>query len=115
MMQAFAMNLRRPKFGDRRVRRAFNFAFNFEKLNQELSYGEYSRINSYFDGTELACSGLPQGRELELLQAVRFQVPRQVFTTPYWNPLTPDNNAERANLLKAIDLFSEAGFEIKDL
>ena len=33
MMQAFAMNLRRAKFRDRRVRRAFNFAFNFERLN----------------------------------------------------------------------------------
>ena len=115
MMQAFAMNLRRAKFRDRRVRRAFNFAFNFERLNQELFYGEYSRIKSYFDGTELASSGLPQGRELELLQSVRFQVPPEVFTTPYWNPLTPDNNAERDNLLKAIDLLSQAGFEIKDL
>ena len=115
MMQAFAMNLRRPKFGDRRVRRAFNFAFNFERLNQELFYGEYSRINSYFDGTELACSGLPQGRELELLLPVRSRVPQEVFTTPYWNPLTPDNKAERANLLEAIDLLSQAGYEIRDL
>jgi microcin C transport system substrate-binding protein len=115
MMQAFAMNLRRTKFRDRRVRRAFNFAFNFERLNQELFYGEYSRIKSYFDGTELACSGLPQGRELELLQSVRSQIPPEVFTTPYWNPLTPDNKAERANLLEAIDLLSQAGFEIEDL
>jgi microcin C transport system substrate-binding protein len=38
-----------------------------------------------------------------------------VFTTPYWNPLTPDDTAERANLLEAIDLLSQAGFEIKDL
>jgi microcin C transport system substrate-binding protein len=115
MMQAFAMNLRRPKFGDRRVRRAFNFAFNFERLNQELFYGEYSRINSYFDGTELACSGLPQGRELELLQPLRSQVPQEVYTTPYWNPPAPDHKAERANLLEASGLFSQAGYEIKDL
>jgi len=115
MMQAFAMNLRRAKFRDRRVRRAFNFAFNFEGLNQELFYGEYSRIESYFDGTELACSGLPQGRELELLQPLRSQIPPEVFTTPYWNPTTPDDNAERANLLKAFDLLSQAGFEVKDL
>jgi len=115
MMQAFAMNLRRPKFRDWRVRRAFNFAFNFERLNQELFYGEYSRIKSYFDGTELACSGLPQGRELELLRFFRSQIPPEVFTTPYWNPTTPDDEAERANLLEAIRLFAQAGFEIKDL
>jgi microcin C transport system substrate-binding protein len=115
VMQAFALNLRRAKFSDRRVRRAFNFAFNFESVNQELFYGEYSRINSYFDGTELACAGLPEGRELEFLEAVRAQVPPEVFTTPYWNPLTPDNEAERANLLESIQLLSRAGFEIKDL
>jgi microcin C transport system substrate-binding protein len=115
MMQAFAMNLRRAKFRDSRVRRAFNFAFNFEALNQELFYGEYSRIKSYFDGTELACSGLPQGRELELLQPLRPKVPGEVFTTPYSNPTTPDDDAERANLLEAFDLLSQAGFEVKDL
>jgi len=115
IMQAFAMNLRRPKFQNWRVRRAFNFAFNFEKLNRELFYGEYSRIKSYFDGTELACSGLPQGPELELLQSFRSQVPPEVFTTPYWNPTAPDDEAERANLLEAIRLFAQAGFEIKDL
>jgi len=115
MMQAFAMNIRRAKFQDHRVRRAFNFAFNFELINEELFYSEYSRITSYFDGTELACSGLPQGRELELLQTVRSQVPPEVFTRPYWNPVAPDNHAERANLLEALRLLAEAGFEIRDL
>ena len=115
VMQAFALNLRRAKFQDARIRRAFNFAFNFEKINQELFYSEYSRIKSYFDGTELACSGLPNGRELELLQGVRSQVPPEVFTTAYWNPVNPDNDAERTNLLEAIHLFSRAGYEIKDL
>ena len=114
-MQAFAFNIRRTKFGDPRVRRAFNFAFDFEKINQELFYGEYTRISSYFDGTELASSGLPQGRELALLQAVRSEVPPDVFTTPYWNPVNGSDAAERANLLEAMRLLLQAGFEVKDL
>ena len=68
-MQGFAFNIRRNKFRDPRVRRAFNFAFNFEKLNWELFYGQYTRISSYFDGTELASSDLPKGREFDLLKA----------------------------------------------
>jgi tripartite-type tricarboxylate transporter receptor subunit TctC len=95
-MQAFAFNIRRPKFRDPRVRRAFNFAFDFEKINQELFYGAYTRISSYFDGTELASSGLPEGRELELLKALRSEVPPEVFTTPYWNPVSNNDAAERA-------------------
>jgi microcin C transport system substrate-binding protein len=114
-MQAFAFNIRRPKFRDPRVRRAFNFAFDFEKINQELFYGAYTRISSYFDGTELASSGLPEGRELGVLQAVRSEMPPEVFTTPYWNPISNNDAAERANLLEAMRLLSEAGFEVRDL
>jgi microcin C transport system substrate-binding protein len=113
-MQAFAFNIRRPKFQDPRVRRAFNFAFDFEKINQELFYGQYKRISSYFDGTELASSGLPQGRELEFLQAVHTELPSEVFTTPYTNPVNGSDEAFRANLLDAMHLLSDAGFEVKD-
>jgi microcin C transport system substrate-binding protein len=114
IMQAFAFNTRRPKFQDPRVRRAFNFAFDFESINQELFYGQYTRISSYFDGTELASSGLPQGRELELLEGLRAQVPQEVFSKSYWNPVSGNNEALRANLLTATQLLFDAGFKVKD-
>jgi microcin C transport system substrate-binding protein len=77
LMQAFAFNIRRAKFKDSRVRRAFNFAFDFEAVNSEFFFGQYQRIKSYFQGTELASSGLPQGKELKVLQSVRDQVPKE--------------------------------------
>ena len=58
-------------------------AFDFEEMNKQLFYGQYKRINSYFDGTELASSGLPEGQELQFLETVRDKVPPEVFTTPY--------------------------------
>src|SRR6202021_2911784 len=70
-MQAFALTLPRNKFKDARLRRAFNFAFDFEEMNRQLFFGQYTRVISYFDGTELACSGVPSGPELEILQTVR--------------------------------------------
>ena len=73
IMRAFAFNTRRDKFKDARVRRAFNFAFDFEEMNKQFFHGQYKRINSYFEGTELACSGLPQGEELKLLEPLRDQ------------------------------------------
>jgi microcin C transport system substrate-binding protein len=114
-MQAFVFNLRRAKFREPRLRRAFNFAFDFEKINRVLFAGEYTRIASYFAGTDLAATSLPQGRELELLQSVRAQVPPEVFTTPYRNPINGTQEAIRANLLEATRLLSEAGYEVKDL
>ena len=114
-MQAFAFNTRRSKFRDPRVRRAFNFAFDFETVNHEFFFGQYRRISSYFDGTELASSGLPKGRELEFLQAVRSEIPPEVFTTPYWNPISPSAKAFRSNLLEAKRLLMQAGLEVEDL
>jgi len=49
-------------------------------MNRQIFYGQYKRIASYFEGTDLASSGLPSGRELELLGTVRDKVPPEVFT-----------------------------------
>jgi microcin C transport system substrate-binding protein len=113
-MQGFAFNLRRDLFKDARLRRAFNYAFDFEEMNKQLFYGQYQRINSYFEGTELASKGLPQGLELEILETVRGRVPAEVFTEAYANPVngTPEN--VRNNRREALRLLKEAGFDIKD-
>jgi microcin C transport system substrate-binding protein len=113
-MQAFALNTRREQFKDARVRNAFNWAFDFEEMNKQLFYGQYSRINSYFAGTKLASSGLPEGQELAILETVRDKVPAEVFTKPYKNPVGGDPDAVRANLREAMRLLKEAGFEIRD-
>ena len=114
IMRAFAFNTRRDKFKDPRVRRAFNFAFDFEEMNKQFFYGEYRRVNSYFEGTELACSGLPQGEELKILEPLRGQVPPEVFTTPYSNPVAGAPEKIRANLREAMRLMREAGYEVRD-
>ncbi|WP_245477282.1 extracellular solute-binding protein [Bradyrhizobium guangzhouense] len=113
-MQAFAINNRRDQFKDARVRRAFNYAFDFEEMNKQLFFGQYKRIDSYFYGTELASSGLPQGEELQLLESLRDKVPPEVFTTAYQNPVGGNSDAVRANLREAAKLLKEAGLEIRD-
>jgi microcin C transport system substrate-binding protein len=114
VMQAFAFNIRRGKFQDPRVRLAFNYAFDFEEMNRQIFFGQYTRIASYFQGTELACTGVPAGRELELLETVRDKVPPEVFTTPYSNPANGNPEAVRNNLREAIRLLKEAGYEIQN-
>jgi microcin C transport system substrate-binding protein len=113
-MQAFTLNLRREQFKDERLRRAFNFAFDFEEMNKQLFFGQYQRINSYFYGTELASSGLPEGEELAILETVRDKVPAEVFTTVYESPVGGNPDSVRANLRESARLLKEAGYEIKD-
>jgi microcin C transport system substrate-binding protein len=114
IMQAFAFNTRRDKFKDARLRRAFNFAFDFEEMNKQIFFGQYTRIASYFEGTELASSGMPSGQELAILESVRDKVPPEVFTTPYSNPVGGTPEAVRNNLREGLRLLREAGYEVRN-
>jgi microcin C transport system substrate-binding protein len=114
-MQGYAFNLRRPLFADVRVRRAFNYAYDWETSDRLLSNGEYHRDGSYFDGIpELASSGLPEGQELQILETMRDKVPAELFATPYKNPVGGNEEASRSNLREAARLLKEAGFENRD-
>ncbi len=96
------------------MRLAFNYAFDFEEMNKQIFFGQYKRIASYFEGTELASSGLPEGRELEILETVRDKVPPELFTTAYSNPVGGNPQAVRDNLREALRLFKEAGYEVRN-
>ncbi len=114
-MQAFVFNQRRKQFADPRVRRAFALAFNFEEANKKLFYDLYVRVGSYFDNSELANKGLPQGRELELLNEVKDEVPPEVFTTEWKNPVNKTSEDFRNNMREASKLLAEAGWTIQEV
>jgi microcin C transport system substrate-binding protein len=114
IMQALAFNTRREKFKDPRLRLAFNYAYDFEEMNKQIFFGQYKRITSYFEGTELACSGLPAGQELDILEKVRDKIPPEVFTKPYTNPVGGTRENIRSNLREAVRLLKEAGYEVRN-
>ncbi len=110
-MQGFVFNTRRAMFQDPQVRRAFNFAFDFEWSNKNLFYGQYRRTDSYFSNTELASSGLPQGEELSILQTVKDDLPEEVFTTEFTNPVNDNPGSRRENLREAAKMLRAAGWK----
>ena len=109
-MQAFVFNLRRAKFADARVRRAFNLAFDFEWANANLFHGQYTRTNSFFSNSELAQSGKPEGLELEILKEVQDKAPPEVFEKPFTNPVNTTARQRRVNLREAFGLLRAAGW-----
>ncbi|MBR1904486.1 MAG: ABC transporter substrate-binding protein, partial [Alphaproteobacteria bacterium] len=110
-LQNFAFNVRRDKFKDRRVRKALDLAFNFEWANAKLFYNQYRRLYSYFTNTGMEATGLPQGRELEILNTYKEQLPAEVFTEPYRLTINPEMNNPRENLKKAVVLLKQAGYD----
>lgn len=113
VMVGFVPNLRRPMFQDRRVREAINLAFDFESLNRMVFFGQYERIDSYFYGLPLRWEGLPTGKELEYLNEVRGEVPPEVFTREYRNPVNRKPEDLRDHLRRAVALMHEAGYDLR--
>ena len=111
-MQAWALNIRRPKFQDVRVRQALNYAFDFEWANKNLFYGQYVRSRSYFNNSEMEAKGLPSPAELALLEPLKDQLPPEVFTAEYTNPVNDTPQAPRKNLREAVRLLNEAGWTV---
>src|SRR5204862_5675076 len=96
----------------------------------QFFFGQYKRVASYFEGTELAWHGSPEeaeisasatgssrrpeGLELAILEPLRGQIPAEVFTTLYANPIGGGSDAGRTNLREALRLAREAGYEVRN-
>jgi microcin C transport system substrate-binding protein len=113
-MQGFAFNLRRPIFQDRRVRKAISYLLDFQWTNKNFFYNSYKRTKSYWENSDLAARGLPQGAELKLLEHYRGQIPDEIFTEPYEPPVYDGTGNIRSGLRAALALFKEAGWSIKN-
>jgi microcin C transport system substrate-binding protein len=111
-MQGFAFNIRRDIFINPMVRQALTYAFDFEWTNKNLFYGQYKRSKSYFTNSELASSGLPSKEELELLNPLKNDLPKEIFNTPYLLPKTDGSGNIRKQLKIANALLEKAGWII---
>ncbi|SVB03329.1 uncharacterized protein METZ01_LOCUS156183 [marine metagenome] len=113
-MQAFAFNMRKEIFNDRRVREALSYAFDFEWTNKNLFYDAYKRTNSFFENSELASEGLPSGKELKYLSGYMDQLPKEVFKEEFNPPKTDGSGFMRQELQKATSLLQKSGWELVD-
>src|SRR5690606_10592260 len=112
--QGFFINTRRAKLSDPRVRKALDYAFDFEWTNSNLFYSLYNRTASYFENSELKATGKPSPEELALLEPYRDQLPPEVFgEEPYTPPVSDGSGSDRRLLRTAAQLLSQAGWELK--
>ena len=110
---AWAMNGRRERFKDIRVRKAIDLAYDFEWMNKNFTQNLYARTNSYFANSKLAATGLPSVKELELLDPWRASLPPELFTQEYKAPQTDGTGNNRAGLLEAMKLLKKAGWQVQ--
>jgi microcin C transport system substrate-binding protein len=108
--QGYFFNLRRGKFQDIRVRRAFNLAFDFEWTNKNLFFGLYERTASFFEASPLKADGEPPADELAILEPLRAALRPEVFGPPELPPKSDGSGQDRKFLRQASELLDQAGW-----
>lgn len=109
-MQAVAVNQRRERFRDARVRQAIGLCFDFEWTKRNLFYNSYERSQSCFETSDYKAAGLPGPAELPLLEPLRGKVPPESFGEAVTQAVTDGSGRDRNILAEASKLLSEAGW-----
>ena len=113
--RVIALNNRRDRFKDPRVREALTLAVDFEWENRVLRFGLLERALSNFSGApSLEARGLPGEGELALLAPFRDQLPKRLFTEAFEFPRSTGSGRNRASLERARALLAQAGWHIAD-
>lgn len=99
------MNLEAPIFRDKRVRQAMQHLLNFERVNDNLMYGEFVRLASFFEGTDFASPrvrpyGFDPARARALLEQAGWRRPDALRAQSWWGRL---GNAVRGLLFTRTD------------
>jgi microcin C transport system substrate-binding protein len=110
-MQAMAINQRRERFRDRRVRQAIALCFDFEWTNRNLFYDSYKRSQSLFEQSPYRTEGKPSPDELALLEPLRDKLPEEVFGEAVMQPVSNGSGRDRKLLGQAARLLAEAGWK----
>jgi microcin C transport system substrate-binding protein len=117
--QAVIFNLRRAQFQDPRVREAIGLMYNFEWSNKALFYGLLARINSIWENSQMAATGVPTPEEVALLQPMVDEglLPASILTdevVAIASESSEDTALDRRNLRRASALLDEAGWTVGD-
>jgi microcin C transport system substrate-binding protein len=110
-MQAIAINQRRERFRDVRVRRALDLCFDFEWTKRTLFSGSYDRSQSNFEHSDFRADGQPSPQELVLLEPFRAELPPETFGEAVMQPVSDGSGRDRKLLGQAARLLAEAGWK----
>ena len=108
-------NTRRPIFRDVRVRQALTLLFDFEWVNRNYFFGLYTRAAGFFAGSELSAYGRPADhRERALLKPFASEIAPDILDGSYHLPVSDGSGRDRDTLRAALNLLSQAGYELDD-
>ncbi|RLQ87042.1 extracellular solute-binding protein [Notoacmeibacter ruber] len=109
--QGMAINRRRAKFDDARIRRALDLCFDFEWMNRQLFFGQYERTTSFFHGSEFEAKGHASSAERALLEPFLNELHDLLLESPPLPSVSDGSGQDRSKLREAARLLAEAGWK----
>lgn len=116
-MQSWALNQRRERFRDKRVREAIGLCFDFEWSNRNLFSNLYQRQQSNFSNSDFEAKGKASAAEQAVITRHAALIDEETRTAllgdPVTMPVTDGSGRNRDQLRRAADLLKEAGYQRK--
>ena len=86
------MNLEAPIFKNKDFRKAMQYLFNFERINNNLMFGDFIRQTSFFEGTQYALASpwpyqFDPAKAREHLALAGYQRPAEIRAQTWWGRL----------------------------
>ncbi|NKB76187.1 MAG: ABC transporter substrate-binding protein [Gammaproteobacteria bacterium] len=113
-MGGYFFNLKRDKFKDIRVREAIMTLYDFEAIQRTLLFGQYKRISSNFPNSDYGVKGKPTPEEIAILKPFADQLPEGTLDREFIPPKTDGSGRDRRSTRKALSLFKQSGWELKN-
>lgn len=114
--QSYVFNTRKKPLNDIYLRQAMTYAYDFEWQNKALFYGQYQRLQSHFQLSELEAKSKPSQAELKILTPYLSKLhplQREGVLKEWKYPVTDASGFNRNGLLKAREILLKAGYQFK--
>ena len=114
--QSYVFNIRKKPLDDIYLRQAMTYAYDFEWQNKALFYGQYQRLQSHFQLSELEAKSKPSQAELKILSPYLSKLhplQREGVLKEWKYPVTDASGFNRSGLLKAREILLKAGYQFK--
>ena len=113
-MRGIFMNTLKYPLDNINVRKALNYAYDYEWINKNLYFGNYKRCDSFFSNSPLSSGIVPSKEVQDIIKQVKPDADKEFLTSPFYFPKNQGDNTNRKNLIEAVKLLQQAGYKNVD-
>lgn len=110
-MRGIFMNTSKYPLNNINVRKALNYAYDYEWINKNLYFGNYKRCDSYFSNSPLSSGVVPSKEVQQIIKQVKPDADKEFLSSPFYFPKNQGDVSNRKNLIEAVKLLNKAGYK----